>query len=152
MRVTYNLDVASTEGVAMRRQRGRKVPDPLPPGTRKQLEPGALFSRLDPVVFLSIQRLAEMGQKEKGRGVLVVEVNQNFREYPSGIESASFMSIFDAARELPHPGIASEPLFESLRAYDMEKEYMVLVFEVTPGLPGPQIWFDLFPHEAKLNL
>ena len=41
----------------------------------------------------------------------------------------------------------AQPLAESVKAYNPEKEQVVMVLEVTPTLPQPKIWFDIFPYE-----
>jgi hypothetical protein len=130
------------------RRRGRKVP-PTQPGKRRQYAPGQLIESLDPVVCQNIEGLAMMGYERDGRGVLMVEISD---DADSGIVSAQYfpiMQIAEMSRAVPFA--QAQPINEAVKRYDPEREFVAMVMDVTPSLPGPQMWFDVFPRTQGDN-
>ena len=125
--------------------KGRKVP-PLQPGERKQYAPGQLQRSLRPNVRARLEQLAVEGYAREGRGALSAELDDTA---PDGISETRYIS-------LQHIGAAggavalvgSQPLMAEIRRYDPAREFVVMIMDVTPTLPGPQLWFDVFPREA----
>lgn len=69
-------------------------------------------------------------------------------EEDSGIESIDYVPIMELSTMSAKVLFGdAQPLAESVKAYNPEKEQVVMVLEVTPTLPQPKIWFDIFPYE-----
>jgi hypothetical protein len=123
--------------------KGRKVP-PLQPGERKLYAPGQLRDSLDPVLRQNIELLALTGYERDGRGALMVELDETTRH---GIRRAQYLPIREAeelVREVPNG--SAQPISEAVARYDPEREFVAVVVDTTPGLPAPQLWFDVFPR------
>jgi hypothetical protein len=133
----------------MPQKKGRKVP-PLQPGERKQYKPGQLRDSLDPIVRDNIEHLATLGYERDGRGALMVELDDTQK---SGIRSAQYHPIEELAkmnRAVPFGN--AQPISEVITAYNPEREFVAIVMDISPDLPGPQLWFDVFPREHKTPL
>lgn len=126
------------------RQKGRRVP-PLQPGQRKQYAPGQLIQSLEPVLRQNIERIARVGYETKGRGLLVVELND---EAKHGIANAQYLSIAELGEmNRGIPFAEAQPTSEAVKKYDPEREFVAMIMDTSPWLPGPQMWFDVFPRE-----
>ena len=126
-------------------QKGRKPP-PLQPGERKQYEQGKMRDSLDPVIRQNIEKLALAGYERDGRGALMVELDDTTEQ---GIRSAQYYPIMDLAqmsRAVPFGN--AQPINEVIAAYNPEREFVAMVMDVTPTLPNPQMWFDIFPRTS----
>jgi hypothetical protein len=125
--------------------KGRRVP-PAQLGERKQYAPGQLQRSLHPNVRTNLEMLASEGYKQEGRGLLMVELDDTT---DSGIKSAQYVSA-DRLHEMTRatPFASMQPLLAEVTRYDPAREFVVSVIDITPGLPGPQLWFDVFPRGA----
>lgn len=125
------------------KRKGRKV-RPAQPEERRQYAPGQLVQRLDRGVRENIERIAGMGYEQNGRGVLIVQISDDVQ---TGIVNAEYLPIMQIAemnRTIPFAD--AQPINEAVKTYDPEREFVALVMDITPSLPGPQIWFDVFPR------
>ena len=97
------------------------------------------------MVRQNIEQLAIVGYERDGRGALLVELDDTTRH---GVRSAQYFSVAeltDIGRAVPD--VESKPISEDVASYDPEREFVALVMDVTPTLPGPRLWFDIFPRE-----
>jgi hypothetical protein len=121
--------------------KGRKVP-PLQPGERKLYDPGQLRDSLDPVLRQNIEQLALVGYERDGRGALLVELDDTTRH---GIRRAEYLSVGEVEKLVRGvPSGSAQPISEVVAQYDPEREFVAVVVDTTPGLPAPQLWFDIF--------
>jgi hypothetical protein len=126
-------------------RKGRK-PAALPPGKRKLYEQGNMRDSLDPVVRENLEKLALAGYERDGRGALMVELDDTTEQ---GIRSAQYYPIKDLAqmsRAVPFGN--DQPINEVIAAYNPEREFVAMVMDVTPTVPNPQMWFDIFPRTS----
>jgi hypothetical protein len=124
-------------------QKGRKPPQL---GEPKQNEQGNMRDTLDPVARQTIETLAIAGYERDGRGALMVQLDDTAE---NGIRSAQYYPIHDLAqmgRGVPFG--SAQPINEIIAAYNPEREFVAVVTDVTPTLPDPQMWFDIFPRET----
>ena len=121
-------------------QRGRRVPVIT---ERKQYEPGVLRGDLHPVLRQNITQVAAMANEQKGRGILIAEVNNS----ETGIANVDYMTV-DELGGLTNivPAGDSQPLAELVKTYDPDKEYAVLIIDSRKRREG-QMWFDVFPRD-----
>lgn len=138
----------------MPQRKGRRVPAQHPseqssalrPGERQQMNPQQLIDSLDPAVRQSIRTLALEGMRQKGRGLLTVWLNDTTE---SGIESASYDSLATLETLVQEvPNTDQKPLVDSVRSYNLDTEFVAMVVDVSPSLPGPQMWFSVIPLES----
>jgi hypothetical protein len=125
------------------KRKGRKV-QLVRPGERRQYAPGQLIQHLNPEVRNTIERLARLGYEQHGRGLLMVEISD---EAQYGIVSADYVGIArltEMHRRIPFA--EAQPGAEAVKHYDPEREFVALVVDITPSLPGPQLWVDVFPR------
>jgi len=128
------------------RRKGRTVP-PVQPGERRQYAPGRLINSLNPGVRHNIELLAVAGYERDGRGLLIVEISD---EVTTGIVSAQYLGMTQiTAMNRRIPFADAQPASEAIKHYDPEREFVALVMDVTPSLPNPQTWFDVFPREGS---
>jgi hypothetical protein len=119
----------------------------LQPGERRQYQPGELANGLPPALREQIEELAVARYAAQGRGVLMV-VLDGVSE--AGIASTEYVSLHDLAEtDRGVPFAEMQPAAVAVRRYDPEREFMLLVLDVTPGLPAPQLWFDLCPRTGN---
>jgi hypothetical protein len=126
----------------MRRKRGR-IPS-LQDGERQQYEPGELAESLDPTLRQQLQELALAGYAAQRRGLLIVKHNAATETGIVSVEYVPLPELVEFDREVPFA--EARPAMLAVQRYDPERKYMVLVLDVTPTSPAPQIWFDLFPQ------
>jgi hypothetical protein len=96
-------------------------------------------------VRTNLEMLASEGYKQEGRGLLMVELDDTAK---GGIGSAQYfpaVRLHEMTRAIPFASM--QPLLAEVTRYDPAREFVVSVIDITPGLPGPQLWFDLFPRE-----
>jgi hypothetical protein len=128
-----------------RRKKGRRV-QPAQPGERRQYQPGQLATSLDPVVRQNIEGLAVIGLEENGRGALMVTISA---AEETGIVEAQYipiMQLVEMGRAVPFAD--GQPISQAVKRYNPEREFVAVVLDVTPSLPSPQMWFDVFPRQG----
>jgi hypothetical protein len=118
----------------MKRRKRRAALPPIAAVSRIQQDPGAMVAALDRTLRQNIEALAATGYERHGRGVLNVVLDATI---PSGIKDISYSKLADLDE--------TQPLTEAAQTYDPAKEFVALVLNVTRTLPGPQLWFDIFP-------
>lgn len=130
----------------MKKHKGRRVP-PVQPGERRQHQPGELIGLLHPITRQNIEALARAGFERDGRGLLGVWINDAL---DTGIEGAQYygiMKMADLQRRIPFGD--AQPLAEAARRYDPAREFVAVILNVTRTLPGPQLWWEVFPYTGK---
>lgn len=128
----------------MAKPKGRRVP-PVQPGERRQHASGELVAAMDPVVRKNVTMLAKAGFERDGRGLLIVELDDDTEHGIVGGQYFSLERLSELHRDLPVA--QSQPISEAVNTYNPEREFVVLVYDTTRNLPGPQMWFDLFPRD-----
>jgi hypothetical protein len=98
-------------------------------------------------VCYNIEQLALVGYEQKGRGFLIVEVNDHDEGGIANAEYIPIMELSDMARTVPFGEM--QPLSEAVKSYDPAVEFVGLVINATQSLPAPQMWFEIFPRGAQ---
>lgn len=81
-----------------------------------------------------------------GRGALLVELDDTAKH---GIRSAQYFSVAELANiGRAVPNVEAKPISEVVAIYDPKHEFVALIMDVTPTLPGPQLWFEIFPRAS----
>src|SRR5262245_4364231 len=109
------------------RRKGRKVPT-VQPGQRRQYAPGQLRNSLDPAVRQKMEQLAVAGYEQEGRGLLVVQINE---QEQTGIASAEYcpvMELAEMSRMVPFG--QAQPANQEVKRYNPEREFVALVLNI----------------------
>ena len=132
----------------MRRKR-RRIPA-LQIGERRQYQPGELAQSLDPALCERLEELALAGYAEQGRGLLIVTLNVTTETRIVSAEYIPLHELAETSRAVPFA--ETRPAMLAVHQYDPENEFMALVLDLTPSLPAPQIWYDLFPRMGQTSV
>jgi len=104
-----------------------------------------LVANINPGIRQNIERLAVYGYERDGRGALMVEINE---DADLEIVSAQYLSMTQIAEmNKAIPFAEAQPVNEAIKKYKPDREFVALVLDVTPSLPNPLTWFDVFPRE-----
>jgi hypothetical protein len=131
----------------MPKHKKRRKVQPAKPGQRRQYKPGQLANSLDPIVRQNIEMLAVAGYETNGRGALLATISD---EEENGIVEAQYLSIMrlvEMNRSIPFANV--QPATEAVNRYNPAREFVAFILDVTPSLPGPQMWFDVFPRQGQ---
>lgn len=126
------------------RRRGKNL-RPTPIGKRTQYAPGELIRSLDPSVRRTIERLAATGYGHAGRGALFVELNDEVEGDIAQSEYFPLAQLEAMSRSIP---FAQAQAFDQVvKTYDPAIEFVAIVMDASPSLPGPNLWFERFPRQ-----
>jgi hypothetical protein len=127
----------------MTRSRGRTVPPArtLQPGERELFGDAAIINKFDPGLRENIRMLGLVAQ-ERGGGALLVVIDETTLH---GIAHADYTTMDNLDRLVQHSPQHKESIIGVVRTYNPATEAIVIGIEVTPTLPGPQVWFVLWP-------
>lgn len=128
------------------KQRGRRVP-PLNPGERRQFKPGAAFAQYDEVIQSNILLIAKTASADNKphRGVTVVQVDTTKDDGIVGASFVNMQAIQTTENNLPL-SFSRGTLADRIQSYNIEYECVVAVIDITPGLPGPQLFWDVIGY------
>lgn len=129
-------------------KKGRNVP-PLKAGERRQHQPGELRKKFDLITQQNITLIGKKGNEKDGRGLLIIEVDQTRKDTIKNTQFLPVLQLAEISKVVPFGD--AQPLNEAIKTYNTDRECVVLVIEVTPHLPNPQMWFDLFPYQVNHN-
>jgi hypothetical protein len=122
------------------KRKGRKV-QLARPGERRQYAQGQLIQSLNPEVRGTIERLALLGYEQHGRGLLMVEINDEEQHRIVNADYVGIAQLTEMNRRIPFA--EAQPGAEAVKHYDPEREFVAFVVDITPSLPGPQLWVQV---------